>query len=593
MASDQGREVAQQLKNGKLPAGTNLRGIDLSGEDLSEARLRGLDLSGADLREVNLTGVELHSVKMLGVKALASIWKDASLFEVDLSEADLSRAQFEAVKFEKVLLKKSVLRGARFMDATMNKVNGTSIDLTDAHLEGCKLKEVGLRSSVLDEVTLDDVALAVTDLTGSRLVNVDFRNFRLAGARLDNVNMHHAKVSGGLWKNCQAKDLIADEFRFDDSAMEDCKFEHADFANGRFNGGRIVSSSMAGANLKGARFDNTVVTGTSFARAKMAQTTMAGLDLSWIDLSNSDMEEADMTGVSFFSADLSGAWCGRARMDEADFTQANLRSANFQQASVVRAKFDDAEMTGTQMEGANTSETIIVAGPDGTAIRRSNITSATTRTRTRPAVSTMGPASTDGRVDYDMLDVGRPVIPKIAPHPAQQKAGMSPKTKLIVLASTVLVVVVAVLVVYNVFIKEEVFHYEGDEFIGYLEGEDGGKTKTRVDMQMASDEKRVIVSLQLTKLASKKDPAPFDALWAQAPTIRAAGSSHTERMIKLVVGDPAQNGKPIDGLTLNCEIGVSYDLEDEQIKGVVKDGDRQVGEFKFKRPRKGPLKVRQ
>ena len=94
-------------------------------------------------------------------------------------------------------------------------------------------------------------------------------------------------------------------------------------------------------------------------------------------------------------------------------------------------------------------------------------------------------------------------------------------------------------------------------------------------------------------LAGTPSCFPTTSAKSQAPTIRAAGSSHTERMIKLVVGDPAQNGKPIDGLTLNCEIGVSYDLEDEQIKGVVKDGDRQVGEFKFKRPRKGPLKVRQ
>ena len=73
----------------------DMRGVMLAGADLSEALLHGADLSGADLMEADLSGADLSEADLSGANLMGADLSGADLTGTDLNGAILYRADLE------------------------------------------------------------------------------------------------------------------------------------------------------------------------------------------------------------------------------------------------------------------------------------------------------------------------------------------------------------------------------------------------------------------------------------------------------------------------------------------------------------------
>ena len=153
-------EHSKWLENNKNGKCADLRGVDLSKEDLGCADLRGANLTGVtlretDLRDANLTGAELS--------------------RADLRWANLRYATLRCADLRGANLRCADLRGADFRGATLRMADLGETDLREASFIGIDLREVGLRWAILRYANLKNVDLKGADLRGADLRGADLR----------------------------------------------------------------------------------------------------------------------------------------------------------------------------------------------------------------------------------------------------------------------------------------------------------------------------------------------------------------------------------------------------------------------------------
>ncbi|MFE3227737.1 pentapeptide repeat-containing protein [Nocardia sp. NPDC059228] len=126
----------------------DLRGLDLSREDLSFRNLQQLDFTGANMTETRLTGAVLDQAVLRGVRLVGAQLDQASLVGTDLRGADM-----------------------------------TEVQLTSANLQNADLRGTRLHRAHLDQASLVRANLGRADLTGARLARTDFTGARGEGSR--------------------------------------------------------------------------------------------------------------------------------------------------------------------------------------------------------------------------------------------------------------------------------------------------------------------------------------------------------------------------------------------------------------------------
>lgn len=147
-----------------------LKGVDLTGTNLTNADLRGLDLTGADLRGLDLTEAKLNGINL----------KDACL-----SGAILLGAELEGANLQNADLRGADLSWTSLLDA----------DLTGADLTGANLQEADLRKLNLEQTNLRDADLRNAYLGDAKLPNYIFH---IKGLSTDVFVMH-----GNIRIDCQ------------------------------------------------------------------------------------------------------------------------------------------------------------------------------------------------------------------------------------------------------------------------------------------------------------------------------------------------------------------------------------------------------
>ena len=169
-------EHSKWLENNKNGKCADLRGVDLSKEDLGCADLRGVNLTGVtlretDLRDANLTGAELS--------------------RADLRWANLRYATLRCADLRGANLRCADLRGADFRGATLRMADLGETDLREASFIGIDLREVGLRWAILRYANLKNVDLKGADLRGADLKGADLRGADLRGADLREADLYN------------------------------------------------------------------------------------------------------------------------------------------------------------------------------------------------------------------------------------------------------------------------------------------------------------------------------------------------------------------------------------------------------------------
>jgi uncharacterized protein YjbI with pentapeptide repeats len=147
----------------KVCTGCNLAGSNLRGDDFSNAVYIGANFSGSDLERVNFSHANLTGAD----------FENADLRKADFSEANCTGCNLE---------------GARLDGATFDGTN-----VTGGNLRGFdgRIGDAVLRS-LLDRCVgcnLSDAKLGRRDLSGIRLIGIDFSSADLRGTKFDGAQV--------------------------------------------------------------------------------------------------------------------------------------------------------------------------------------------------------------------------------------------------------------------------------------------------------------------------------------------------------------------------------------------------------------------
>ena len=186
-----------------------LKGADLSGADLREAKL-----VGADLREAKLVGAKLREAKLVGAKLREADLRGTDLRGRNLSEPNritwvhpnmLSEADLSGTDLRGADLRAADLREADLSEADLSEADLLGADLRAANLSGTDLRAANLSGTDLREADLSGMNLRGRDLSGADLSNAKLRLAQLSEASFIDAHLDNAMLTGAiLWETQRA-----------------------------------------------------------------------------------------------------------------------------------------------------------------------------------------------------------------------------------------------------------------------------------------------------------------------------------------------------------------------------------------------------
>jgi|GEM_PF-3309919 len=136
-----GEQLTDLYLPGRALVAAQLCGTDLSGSKLPFADLRYAQLTNADLRNADLRGSTLVGADLTGAKLQGALLDDADLSEATLDSVDLSRAS---------------LIDARAQRTRFGTADLTGANLGNIYLEGSDLSSITGRLRIVGPVQYDD-----------------------------------------------------------------------------------------------------------------------------------------------------------------------------------------------------------------------------------------------------------------------------------------------------------------------------------------------------------------------------------------------------------------------------------------------------
>ena len=293
--------------------GLNLSGQDLRGRHLHLAKLQGADLSGSNLQFEHLADMDLSDAKLSQTvlesanlkntifshaKMAKSILREAEIDGADFRYADLTQADLSnpadfsssketvgvfwydfnffdySVRYCDVDFSDAILRYANMRGVCLEPVNLTRADLTGANLAGGRIADADLTGAILNSANLSECEIVSCDFSGAKMNGVDLSGVRYCAHSI----FTNAKMSGANLEN----------FYIDPSNIaEKYHWDNVDLSNANLSNASLPKQLFRYANLTGAIFK--------------------GADLYEADFSNADLNETDFTDADLTGADFTGA----------------------------------------------------------------------------------------------------------------------------------------------------------------------------------------------------------------------------------------------------------------------------------------------
>ncbi|NVK20884.1 MAG: pentapeptide repeat-containing protein [Kangiellaceae bacterium] len=186
--------------------GQDLRGLDLSDCDLSEASFIGANLAYSDLKNAaliasNLTNANLCYCNLSNAKLIAANLNCANLSHANLLNANLLTAICYRADFSNVDLRDHDLRGQDLREANLSGAdlrgqNLEGLDMQGAKVIGAKMEKVNLRDTNLINANLSDVDLSSCNIDGVLFKGANLSNANLHGQDLSGFNLSKVKLKG-------------------------------------------------------------------------------------------------------------------------------------------------------------------------------------------------------------------------------------------------------------------------------------------------------------------------------------------------------------------------------------------------------------
>lgn len=185
----------------------DLRGLDLTGCDLSNALLNGADLTGATITESIFNGASLASASLRNARGENCSFMHAVLWDIDASDATLVGSN----------MSRAELVGAQCTGADFRRVELWSANLFETNFTRADLREASLENSLLIRTVFDEADLtgchvygiAAWDVTANRTIQNGLRISQTddPDIRVDNLEVAQFLY---LWLNNQNLKTVID-----------------------------------------------------------------------------------------------------------------------------------------------------------------------------------------------------------------------------------------------------------------------------------------------------------------------------------------------------------------------------------------------
>jgi uncharacterized protein YjbI with pentapeptide repeats len=292
--------------------GESLRGRDLTGLVIEDARLAGADLTEALMESAHLPRGDLRGADLT----------DACIAHAHLVETDLSGAVLRGTNFGKARLERVNFDGARFVDGLAYETvfegcslkdawftNGTCLqsDLSGSDLMGarfdktrfveCRFEGTRFAGGAFPDVVFFKADLRGADFRGANLDGVTFFDCQLEGANLAGATLRTARCFGegvGSWKEVDLRG----------ADLTQANLRGLDLRGARFDGATMNKADLSEADCRGASFYRVVAKESLFIRTNLEGGSLVSADLMMAMLSKADLRSADFRGANLYAADL-------------------------------------------------------------------------------------------------------------------------------------------------------------------------------------------------------------------------------------------------------------------------------------------------
>lgn len=297
-------ELARSFVLEAHASGRSLKGVDLTGANLSSLELQGIDLENAYLENVDfastdLTGANLRRAVLAHASLQGAILNDASAQGANFGSACFSKASAHNVNFTKAILSKA--------------------DLKDADLSGAVLFDTEMMNVIFGNTILSRAKAEMLLFMDGNLEKINFSGAHLKKCTFLKMTMKDVDFSGALLESSVFVTVAGDGIVCRDADMTNVRFvEQCTFTNSDFTGACLNKANVRGSILSGCIFSKT-------------------------QLDDSDFSECDLTGTNFYHAVARNAQFVKAHLEDAVMTAINTMNGSFQKADI----------RGVDLRGAN------------------------------------------------------------------------------------------------------------------------------------------------------------------------------------------------------------------------------------------------
>ncbi|VXD22349.1 pentapeptide repeat-containing protein [Planktothrix paucivesiculata] len=303
---------------------TNIKEIELKGQDL-----RGADLRDMDLKSIKLIRVDLSLAKLSHADLSQGIFTETKFFisnlnYTNLTEANLIKTDFRRAELKHANLTATDLQQANFNRADLRGAIITKANLQEANLENSDLTEVDLSASNLQRANLSRANLKGANLKGANLKGVNLKRANLEEVNLEGANLEGANLEGANLENANLKD--------------------ANLKGAILSQTNLQSTNLSNVNLMGAMINQANLTQAILINAQLRDTNLAQSNLSYADLTKADLTRANLMQVDFTCASLIDAIVRHTNLKDAILLYADLQGAN-----LFRSGISEAQTVGVKL----------------------------------------------------------------------------------------------------------------------------------------------------------------------------------------------------------------------------------------------------
>lgn len=178
------RVVMSLRKEKRLPSDQfDLRGIDLSGEQLPGVNLSRCDLRDANLSECNLERANLSWARLDGANLFKARLGECEFLSANLTGVDLTECQGQRTGFGRADLTDAVLLGSDLSHATFGNACLNHADFRAAKLQGARIREADLTRANLATADLRRADFQKSLVREADFCDADLREAHLKGIR--------------------------------------------------------------------------------------------------------------------------------------------------------------------------------------------------------------------------------------------------------------------------------------------------------------------------------------------------------------------------------------------------------------------------